>query len=426
VNLWQGIVFPASIEDEHTFSQIVEVEGHLIDSMIMTRILDEIMDHKGDFEILEFNVGKRKNDYSTSKIEIIGETQEHLNTILREVFRLGATTPETPEVQYVPAPRDMVLPDNFYSTTHHPTSVFLNGEWIPVKNLMMDKQIIIDPLRMEAYSRPIGEVNKGDLVVVNGKGIRIRPPERPREGVGVFEFMTSDVSPEKPTTSIIKEIARDLNRTLENGGKIVVVAGPAVVHTGAAPYLAKMIQLGYVQTLLTGNALAVHDIEYALFNTSLGVELDKGGKVKEPRNHIAAINEVNKAGSMKSLIKNGTLKKGIFYQMITNDLPFVLAGSIRDDGPIPEVISCSIEAQKQYKELVKDVDFVIMLASTLHSIAVGNMLRSDVKIVCVDINPAVVTKLSDRGTSQAIGIVSDVGTFVPLLVNELKKYQIQS
>ena len=390
--------------------------------MIMTRILDEIMDHKGDFEILEFNVGKRKNDYSTSKIEIIGENQEHLNTILREVFRLGATTPETPEVQYQPAPKDKVLPDNFYSTTNHPTSIYMQGEWREVKNLMMDKQIIVDPSRMEASSSPIGEVKRGDLVVVGEKGIRIRPPERPRGGVGIFEFMTSDVSPEKPTTAIIKEIARDLHKTVENGGRIVVVAGPALIHTGAAPYLARMIQLGYVQALLTGNALAVHDVEYALYGTSLGVELDKGGKVKEPRNHIAAINEINKAGSMKSMIENGSLTKGIFYQMITNNLPFALAGSIRDDGPIPEVITCSMEAQKQYKKLVKETDFVIMLASTLHSIAVGNMLTSDVKIVCVDINPAVVTKLSDRGTSQAIGIVSDIGTFVPLLVNELEKH----
>jgi len=349
--------------------------------MIMTRILDEIMDHKGDFEILEFIVGKRKNDYSTSKIEIIGENQEHLNTILREVFRLGATTPETPEVQYEPAPSDKVLPDNFYSTTNHPTSIYLDGEWRQVKDLMMDKQIILDPSRKEAHSSPIGQVKKGDLVVVGEKGIRIKPPERPRGGVGIFEFMTSDVSPEKPTTAIIKEIARDLHKTMENGGRIVVVAGPAVIHTGAAPYLAKMIQLGYVQALLTGNALAVHDVEYALFDTSLGVELDKGGKVKEPRNHIAAINEINKAGSMKSMIENGTLTKGIFYQMITNNLPFALAGSIRDDGPIPEVITCSMEAQKQYKVLVKDADFVIMFASTLHSIAVGNMLTSDVKIV---------------------------------------------
>jgi len=198
-----------------------------------------------------------------------------------------------------------------------------------------------------------------------------------------------------------------------------VVAGPAVIHTGAAPYLAKMVELGYVDALLSGNALAVHDVESALYGTSLGVNLENA-RAQNPRNHIAAINEVMKAGSLKGLVEAGKLRKGIFYQLIKNEVPFVLAGSIRDDGPIPEVIKCSDEAQARYREVVKDADFVIMLASTLHSIAVGNMLSSRVTIICVDINPAVVTKLSDRGTSQAVGIVTDVGTFLPLLVNELQ------
>jgi len=235
----------------------------------------------------------------------------------------------------------------------------------------------------------------------------------------VFEFMNSDVSPEKPATALIREIARILKMNADNGGKIVVVAGPAVIHTGAAPYLAKMVELGYVDALLSGNALAVHDVESALYGTSLGVNLEQT-RVQSPRNHIAAINEVMKAGSLKGLVEAGKLRSGIFYQLIKNEVPYVLAGSIRDDGPIPEVIKCSDEAQARYREAVKDADFVFMLASTLHSIAVGNMLSSGVTIICVDINPAVVTKLSDRGTSQAVGIVTDVGTFLPLLVNELQ------
>ena len=234
--------------------------------------------------------------------------------------------------------------------------------------------------------------------------------------------MTSDASPEKPSILIIKKVAEELHRTAENGGKIVVVAGPAIVHTGASPHLAKMVEMGYVDAILSGNALAVHDVEHALFGTSLGVELSDRSITKDYKNHIAAINEVMKAGSMRALVEIGKLKKGIFYQLIEKDVPFALAASIRDDGPIPEVIQNSVEAQGRYMELVKDADFVIMLASTLHSIAVGNMLTSDVKIVCVDINPAVVTKLMDRGTSQAIGIVSDVGTFLPLLVSELEKF----
>ncbi len=390
--------------------------------MILTKILDEIMDQKGDFELLDFKIGRRKNDYSTTRIRITGTSPAHLDSIVREVLRLGATTPETPEVGYAPAPRDSVLPDDFYSTTNHPTSVYLGGGWVEVQNLMMDKQIIVDPASRTARCKPIGEVKQGDLVATGEKGIRIKPPERPREGVGVFEFMNSEVSPEKPATSIIRRIAEDLRRTNGDGGKVVVVAGPAVIHTGAAPYLARMVELGYVDALLAGNALAVHDVEYALYGTSLGVNLDEGGGKRQPRNHIAAINEVNKAGSMKALVENGRLTKGIFHHLITRGVPFVLAGSIRDDGPIPEVIKNSAEAQTLYKEQVRDAEYVIMLASTLHSIAVGNMLTSDVKIICVDINPAVVTKLSDRGTSQAVGIVSDVGTFLPLLVAELEKH----
>lgn len=377
------------------------------------------MDHQAEFEFLEFNVGKRKNDQSSTSIQLIAESREQLDTLVREVLRLGGTLPETPEVEYEAAEKDMTLPDDFYCTTNHETAVYMDGEWITVENQMMDKHIIVYPEKKTAYCKPIAAVKKGDLVVTGQKGIKVKPPERPRGGVGVFEFMNSDVSPEKPVTSIIKEIAESLKDRAGNGGKIVVVAGPAVIHTGGAPYLADMIDLGYVDALLSGNALAVHDIERALFGTSLGVDLEKV-KVQNPRNHIAAINQVLKAGSIKALVDNGMLKEGIFYQLIKHDVPFVLAGSIRDDGPIPEVIKCSNEAQKQYREQVKNADYVIMLASTLHSIAVGNMLPSKVKTICVDINPAVVTKLSDRGTSQAVGIVTDVGTFLPLLVSELR------
>ncbi len=377
------------------------------------------MDHQAEFEFQEFNVGKRKHDPSSTRIQLIAESKEQLDTIIREVTRLGATLPETPEVEYMEAPGDMMLPDDFYCTTNHETMVYIQGEWIKVENQMMDKHIIVDPEKKTAYCKPIAEVKKGDLVVVGQRGVKVKHPERPREGVGVFEFMNSDVSPEKPATSIIREVARSIKERAGNGGKIVVVAGPAVIHTGGAPHLAELVELGYVDSLLSGNALAVHDIERALYGTSLGVDLENI-KVQNPRNHISAINQVLKAGSIKALVENGKLKKGIFYQLTKHNVPYVLAGSIRDDGPIPEVIKCSDEAQRQYRKQVKDADYVIMLASTLHSIAVGNMLPSRVKTICVDINPAVVTKLSDRGTSQAVGIVTDVGTFLPLLVNELK------
>ena len=389
--------------------------------MILTKILDVIMDRKGEFEFLDFKIGRRKNDYSSTSIIIFGESREHLDGIVDEVLRLGAVMPEASEVEYEASPRDMVLPDDFYSTTNHPTSVYLGGGWVEVEGLMMDKQIVVDPVARRAWCRPISLVKRGDLVVRGEKGVRIKPPERPREGVGVFEFMNGEVSPERPATSIIRRIAKDLKETKAHGGKVVVVAGPAVIHTGAAPHLARMAELGYVDALLSGNALAVHDIEYALYGTSLGVDLEEGGSKKEPRNHISAINEVIKAGSMKALVDEGQVRSGIFYQLTIKGIPYALAGSIRDDGPIPEVIKDSGEAQVRYRELVRDADFVLMLASTLHSIAVGNMLPSTVKVVCVDINPAVVTKLSDRGTSHAVGVVSDVGAFVPLLIGELEK-----
>ena len=377
------------------------------------------MDLQGEFEFLEFNVGRGKNDYSSTKIEIFGETTEHRDRIVREVLRLGALLPETPEVEYEVSIGDMMLPDTFYCTTNHETSVYMDGEWVDVENQMMDKHIIVEPENNRAYCKPISHVKKGDLIVVGDRGIKVKYPERPREGVGVFEFMNSDVSPEKPATSLIREIARNLKNRQGNGGKIIVVVGPALVHTGAAPALAEMIKLGYVDAVLSGNAVAVHDIEYALMGTSLGVDLERV-TVQSPRNHIAAINQVMKAGSIKAMVDNGQLNRGIMYELTVNDIPYVLAGSIRDDGPLPEVIKCTHEAQEKYREVVKDADYCIMLASTLHSIAVGNMLPSNVKTICVDINPAVVTKLSDRGTSQAVGIVTDVGTFMPLLVNELK------
>ena len=414
---WQGIIFP----DAEKFSQLIEVQGHLIDSLILTRILDGIMDRQGDFEILEFHVGKRKDDHSYARIEVIGNSKEHLDGMLGELFRLGATVPETPEATYEAAEADAVVPQDFYSTTHHHTEIYINGDWIPVEHLMMDKQIIVEPDVPRAYCKPLRDIKKGDFVVTGEKGVRIRMPERPREGVGIFEFMSNDVSSERPSAFIIKQIAKDLHETVKNNGNVAVVAGPAVIHTGGAPGLARMVEMGYVHSVLSGNALATHDIEYALYGTSLGVELSQRSKATEPRNHIAAINEVNRARSIKALVDSGRLTKGVFYELTKKKVPYALAGSIRDDGPLPEVIQSSVESQVRYMELIEDADFVIMLASTLHSIAVGNMLTSRVKIVIVDINPAVVTKLSDRGTSQAIGIVSDVGTFLPLLVTELEK-----
>ncbi|RLF23252.1 MAG: TIGR00300 family protein [Thermoprotei archaeon] len=405
---------------EYEYSEEVSVEGHLIDSMILTRILDRIMELEGDFEIVEFRVGKRKHDYSTAKLIVKGRSREHLNEMLKELYRLGAVPVKAKEVKVEPAPMDGVAPDNFYSTTNFPTEIYFQGSWIPVEDIMMDKVIVVDPTSKRARCVPLREVKKGDLIVVGEDGVKVKPPERPRESLRIFEFMASRVSPEKPSTSIVKHIARDMHETKRRGGKIAVVAGPAVVHTGGAQALARIIRLGYVDALLAGNALAVHDVEYALYGTSLGVKVDEGvAAPKGHRNHLAAINEIMKAGSIKAAVEKGILRRGIMYECVVRGVPYALAGSIRDDGPLPDVITDVVEAQKAYRELLKGVSMVLMLATTLHSIAVGNMLPATVKVVCVDINPATIIKLLDRGTAHAVGVVSDVGVFLKLLADEL-------
>ncbi|MEM3356348.1 MAG: TIGR00300 family protein [Candidatus Bathyarchaeia archaeon] len=400
----------------------IEVEGHLIDSMILTRIWDRIIELGGDFETLEFRVGKHKTDTSYARILVKGRNPQHLENILREIYPLGAVPFHTAEVKIAPAPADMVFPDNFYSTTNNPTQVYFQGEWIEVEGIMMDKVIVIDPKAKRAFAKPIREVRKGDLIVVGEEGIRVKPPERPRESTGIFKFMSSGASSEKPATAIIKQIALDLYNVKKAGGKVAVVAGPAVVHTGAAAALASLIREGFVDVLLSGNALAVHDVEADLLKTSLGVSLREGtAAIGGCRHHLVAINTIYKAGGLKAAVDKGILKSGIIYECVKKGVPFVLAGSIRDDGPLPDVITDTVVAQQKYKEHLKDVTMVLMLASTLHAIAVGNMLPSTVKLVCLDINPASVTKLLDRGSTQAVGVISDIGTFLPLLAEEIKK-----
>lgn len=407
-------------------SREIVAEGHLIDSLILSKIWDRIMELGGDFEVLEFNVGKRKTDTSYIRMLVKGRSPKHLEEILREIYQLGAGPLEVEEVTVKPAPANMVLPDDFYSTTNNPTYIYLHGEWVEVEDIMMDKVIVVNHEAGRARCKPIREVKKGDLIVVGEKGVRIKPAERSRESTGIFRFMSSEASSEKPATTIIKQIAHDIYNIKESGGKIAVVAGPAVTHAGADQALATLIREGFVDVLLAGNALAVHDVEAALLGTSLGVSLKTGiPSIRGHRNHIVAINEIYKAGGLKAAVEKNVLKTGIMYECIKRGVPFVLAGSIRDDGPLPEVIRDTVEAQQRYRENLKDVSMVLMLATALHSIAVGNMLPSTVKLVCVDINPSAVTKLLDRGSSQAVGVISDVGTLLPLLAEELKKLKSQ-
>ncbi|HJW19896.1 MAG TPA: TIGR00300 family protein, partial [Candidatus Nitrosotalea sp.] len=402
------------------FSHDIEVKGHLIDSMILTKIFDVIMDLKGEFQVQEFTVGKHKKDASHAKLSIQGQSQEHLDKILEAIYREGATSKIQQEISLKQAQKDMVMPDDFYSTTNNHTEIFHKGKWIRVENMMMDKCIIVKENR--AFCTPIRDIKKGDKIIVGEKGIRVTPPERPREGVNLFQFMSSGSSSERPTQHIARKVAEDIYKIKKQGGKIVLVGGPAIVHTGASDSISLLIRLGFINAVLAGNALAVHDIEYSTLGTSLGMNVQDGTlAVRGHRNHMQAINAVFKAGSIRKMVEKKVLKKGIMYECIKNNVPFVLAGSLRDDGPLPDVITDMTVAQRKYKEIVKDAKLVIMVSTMLHSIATGNMLPADVKVIVVDISQPTVTKLMDRGTWQALGIVTDVGAFLPLVTQEIQK-----
>ncbi len=406
----------------------IELRGHIIDSLILPKVFDKILEMGGDYKVLEFEIGKKKEDPSYAKILVIGKDEKHVDEILMELRDLGAEIPEIEDVELKPAEKDMVLPEGFYSTTNHKTFIKYKGRWIEVENQKMDGVIVVYPEEMRAEVKTIRNVKKGDLIVVGHKGIRVIPPEKPRES-GVFEFMKSEASSEKPKKTVIRQIAEEMYKIKEKvketkKGGIVVVAGPAVIHTGARDALAKLIKMGYVQALFSGNALATHDIELSLYGTSLGVDVKTGKSVPGGHSHhLRAINTIMREGSIKNAVENGVLKEGIMYECIKNNVPYVLAGSIRDDGPLPDVITDVVEAQEKMRELLKGKDMVLMLSTMLHSIATGNLLPSWVKTVCVDISPAVVTKLMDRGTSQAIGVVTDIGVFLPMLVEELERLE---
>ena len=378
------------------------------------------MDLHGEFQVEEINIGKKKKDPSYARLSITGKNKKHLDEILKTIYREGAVSKIQKEILLKKSPKDMVMPDDFYSTTNNHTQVFHNEKWIQVENMMMDKCIVFKNNR--AFCVPVRDIKKGDEIIVGEGGIKITPPERPREGVNVFEFMGSSSSSERPTQHIANKVAEDIFKTKKAGGKIIIVGGPAIVHTGAADAVAELIKLGFIDGVLAGNALAVHDIEYATLGTSLGMNVhDATLAYHGHRNHMDTINAVFRAGSIANMVKTKKLTRGIMYQCVKNKIPFVLAGSIRDDGPLPDVITDVTKAQREYKKILKDANMVIMISTMLHSIATGNMLPANVKVIVVDINQPTVTKLMDRGTWQALGIVTDVGAFLPMVLQQIKK-----
>ena len=402
--------------------RIIELSGHIIDSMALTKTMAIIMEKGGEFDILEIDVGRKKSDLSHAKIEVSAYSPELLNAILDELSVLGASIHEIKEVNLVASTKDKVAPEGFYSSSNHATHIYYNGNWIPVEDIEMDCLVVVDEAENRAFVKPIANIEAGDKIVVGLDGVRVTPPQRSRDEHQVFEFMNSDVSSEKPLMNLINGIAQEMKEIKAKGGKIGIVGGPAIVHTGSGKYLASLIRDGYIDVIMAGNALATHDIESNLFGTSLGIEVETGKIVAHGHtHHMRAINRINNSGSIRKAVEDGTLTGGIMYECIKNEVPFVLAGSIRDDGPLPDVITDVIEAQKLMRKYAQEVDMVLMISTMLHSIAMGNLLPSRVKSICVDINPSTVTKLSDRGSAQVVGIVTDIGTFMPLLYNALNE-----
>jgi lysine-ketoglutarate reductase/saccharopine dehydrogenase-like protein (TIGR00300 family) len=427
------------LEDVHAStsveSRVIHLEGHLLDAGIMNRALDLVVDNGGSFKVLNFHLGIERQSTSSAEVRISAPDHDVMEEIMRRSIDLGAvaTPQEVQDAQTETCIQTGVSPDDFYVTTIYPTQARVNGEWITVQKQRMDGAIVISESggNITASCKILRDLVVGDRVVVGVEGIRtVRKTEsREKRASDEFSFMGAGVSSERRVELVVEQIAWELRQIRDRSGKVIVTAGPVVIHTGGAQHLARLIRDGYIQGLLGGNAIAVHDIEQALMGTSLGVDMQKGTPVRGGhRHHLKIINTVRRHGSIAKAVEAGVIPKGIMYECVKNNVPFCLAGSIRDDGPLPDTEMDLIKAQASYASLIEGTDLILMLSTMLHSIGVGNMTPAGVKMVCVDINPAVVTKLSDRGSVESVGVVTDVGLFLSLLVDRLERltspYQI--
>ena len=405
------------------FVEDVDVEGHIIDSLILPKILDLITASGAQFRIREMNVGQRRKDASQALIEVQADTQHALERVLDTISDHGAVRTSLSDCRQVMAEVDGAFPEGFYCTTNQRTEVRVGGEWFAVQYPEMDCGLVVDREKGMARCVPMVKVCRGDSIVVGHAGVRVFPVIRAAESAG-FEFMNSEVSTEKPKGVAIRKIARQLFDVRRRGGKSLFVGGPAIVHTGSSDSLCQLVCDGYVNKLFAGNALATHDIEQAMFGTSLGVQLNDGAIVEAGHeHHLRAINRIRIAGGIVPAVEQGVLNQGIMHDCVKHGVDFLLAGSIRDDGPLPDVMTDMVFAQDEMRRRVTDVDFCLMVATTLHSIAVGNLLAAEVPVVCVDINPSTVIKLKDRGSFQTIGLVTDVAPFMRQLIDELKQLE---
>jgi lysine-ketoglutarate reductase/saccharopine dehydrogenase-like protein (TIGR00300 family) len=399
------------------FQEVVEAEGHLIDSHVMENIFDQVVEHQGRFEVEQFRIGRTNSEPSYLRLKVAAPDEPSLNRLLESLLLLGCAPVETGDAILRQVERDRCAPEDFYSSTNHRTHVRHGHQWIEVENQRMDALIVVDQGR--AFCRRLRDLRRGDHIVAGLRGIRVAPESKERDRLA-FAFMSNGISSERQVETAVRQTAALARNAIEQKQKVVVVAGPVVVHTGGVAGLAALVRRGCVHAVLSGNALGVHDIEAALFGTSLGVRLSDG-RLEEHghRNHMRAINAIYHAGSVRQAVESGRLSSGILYECVKAGVPFVLAGSLRDDGPLPDTITDMNAAQDAYAAQLQGAGLVLCLGSMLHSIATGNMLPGWVRIVCVDINPAVATKVSDRGTGQAVGVVADVGMFLDLLAKAL-------
>jgi len=399
----------------------VEIVGHIIDSLLLPKILDLITSGGGAFRIKQITVGQGRHDPSYALVEVEAPSAEALRDILAQISDHGAAPTAMHDCRLVTADLAGAFPEGFYSTTNQRTEIRLNGEWIIVERQEMDCGIAVDPGHGYAQCVAMSDVQQGQQFVVGHAGVRVFPEQRAEVTDG-FQFMASSVSTEKPKGVAIRQIAKSLFDAARGEGEVLLVGGPAIVHTGSVEHLSHLIRGGYIDRLFAGNALATHDIEQALFGTSLGVHLQRGDVAEAGHeHHLRAINAIRRAGGIRAAVKAGMLNSGIMYECIKNEIEFLLAGSIRDDGPLPEVVTDILQAQRMMREQLRNVRFCLMIATMLHSVAVGNLLPAWVKVVCVDINPSTVIKLSDRGSFQTVGLVTDVEPFLRALTQEIDK-----
>lgn len=418
----QGLPHVSAVQN-----RVIHLEGHLLDSGLINRALDTIVSSGGSFQVLNFDLGEQRQDHSAAEVKVSAPDGTVMDTIMGQLIDLGALSLPDALTNAVLAPVEQsgVAPDDFYVTTIYPTEVLINDQWVRVQGQRMDGAIAIThrPEGAVATCKLLRDLVLGEFVVVSSDGIRtIRKESSLKSTKEEFSFMGAGVSSERRVELVVEQIAWELRRIRDQGGKVVVTAGPVVIHTGGSEHLTTLIRGGYVHALLGGNAIAVHDIEQSFMGTSLGVDMKRGVSVHGGhRHHLKAINTIRRCGSIANAVEQGVLKSGVFYECVKHNVPFSLAGSIRDDGPLPDTKMDLIAAQEEYAQLIKGADLILMLSTMLHSIGVGNMTPAGVKMVCVDINPAVVTKLSDRGSVESTGVVTDVGLFLSLLVQQLDK-----